>query len=733
MLANLLTHGPEIRMTTLAVLEPASGCRIVKNDAETILFGQPPEVLKGLLLNKITSFDTLVLTDIKEKHGSLTNNLEFPLYFFLFVAKGFAEQRRLRLVGHQDDISHALRLLRITLLGPTSSELDAWGTDPELKEEWLNVSQELALKDPDGKLIPVEDFFETVPFEKDTAVAGGLQINRLGDDHYQVIDGCGSIEVDLSEDEAIEPSYLVQGDYVPGGLVKMGMEVLGGASGFTLDEPCTGLALCYNGDYILIDSSPFLDQNLFARGIAKNQISAVFLTHLHDDHCSMFPLMRMPHRVDVITSKEIFVMAMEKLACSLGWKREVVEEHFNHIEVKLGETLNYFGLHIDAHVTVHSIPTIGASFSTNYRGMMRKLCVVGDNNQMSSVRQLNEAGIVRDSTRKNLERIYKENWNLLVADGGAGAIHGDPADAITSEAERVVFVHVDELPSEFTNTFSLASSGKRYTVIEGDGSIYTSQVNHYLTKWLDEPFPNRWMRSLLAEEEIRRYNQGDVIIVQDSDTHGYVYLVLTGYCDVVRHDGQQSITVAKLQAGDIVGEMAVITGKGTRNASVVATSPATVCVFSEETFRSFISIEGFADKLVTRWEIRPAIKALPQFAELASTAKERVGTIAEILSVMAGESFQADDEHWYILDSGEARVGDAGIQVGEEFGWRPFADNRLEQIHCSSDCKFVKFAKNNFESLRLEVPNLNYGLRKYRMCQASHDVEWRLGRVSVLD
>lgn len=724
-------------MTELVVLEPASGCRIVKNDAETILFSQPPEVLKGLLLNKITRFDALVLTDIKEKHGSLTNNLEFPLYFFLFVANGLAEKRKLKLIGHQRDITQALRLLRITLLGPTAKELDGWGTDAGQKKEWLGVSQELALKDTDGNLIPVEEFFELIPFQNNKASSGQLTIKRLGDDHYQVSDESGvtpeSVEVNLIDDQAIEPSYLVQGDYVPGGLVKMGMEVLGGASGFTLDEPCTGLALCYNGDYILIDSSPFLDQNLFARGIAKNQVSAVFLTHLHDDHCSMFPLMMMPHRVDVITTKEIYEMAMEKLACSLGWQPEVIAEHFNHIEVRIGERLNYFGLHIDAHVTVHSIPTVGASFSTRYHGMTRKICVVGDNNQMSSVRSLNESGVVRDSTKETLERVYKEDWNLLVADGGAGAIHGDPSDAITSEAERVVFVHVDELPSEFTNTFSLASSGKRYTVIEGDGSIYTSQVNHYLTKWLDQPFPNRWMRSLLAEEEIRRYNQGDVIIVQDTDTHGYVYLVLTGYCEVVRHDGQKPITVAKLQAGDIVGEMAVITGRGTRNASVVAASPATVCVFSEETFRSFISIEGFADKLITRWEIRPAIKSLPQFSELASTAKERVGTAAEIISVAAGDTYQTDNQHWYIFENGEASSNAGSIAPGDEFGWCPLADENIETIHCSADTKIVRFDKQSFEKLRLEVPNLNYSLRKYRACNSAEDVSWQLDEVPILE
>ena len=84
------------------------------DDDGTILLGQPPEVLKGLLLHGISNFDTLVLPDVKEKNGSLTNSMEFPLYFFLFVSNGLADGRKHNLVGEEDDISHALRLLRIT-------------------------------------------------------------------------------------------------------------------------------------------------------------------------------------------------------------------------------------------------------------------------------------------------------------------------------------------------------------------------------------------------------------------------------------------------------------------------------------------------------------------------------------------------------------------------------------------------------------------------------------------
>jgi hypothetical protein len=39
-------------------------------------------------------------------------------------------------------------------------------------------------------------------------------------------------------------------------------------------------------------------------------------------------------------------------------------DDFNLVEVTLGEKLNHFGLTIEPHVTVHSIPMIGARFST---------------------------------------------------------------------------------------------------------------------------------------------------------------------------------------------------------------------------------------------------------------------------------------------------------------------------------------------------------------------------------
>ncbi len=718
-------------MQTLDTLKPADGSRIIRFGTEAVLIGQPPEVLKGLLLKGIRTFDTLVLTECKERDGSLLNNLEFPLYFFLFMGSGLQQGWKLNLGGDADDLTRMLRLLRLTLLGPAQQELQSWGTDELLQREWLSASRYLALKDAQGKIRDVESFFNLIPFRDGEAQAGSFRVRHEGADRYVVEVGAAQVQVDLGEDTIIDPPYQMQMDSVPRELVNLGLEILGSASGFTANEPCTGLALCYNGDYILIDSIPYLDKHLFARGISKNQISAVFLTHLHDDHCALFPLILMPNKVEVITTRAIFAMAMEKLSCQLNWTREVIEEYFEFVEVFPGQTINYYGLEIKTHITVHSIPTIGATFSTTSKGLQKKVCIIGDNHGMSSIRTMTKEGIVSAETCGTLESIYTDRFDLLVADGGAGAIHGDPADALRSDSKRVVFVHVEHLSNQFNTTFSLASSGKRYTVLDGDTSIYTSLMNHYLSVWLDEPLSNRWARSILAEEEIRRYNAGDVIMVQEARTRGYVFLILTGYCEVVTFDGKTLTTVAQLQAGEIIGEMAVVTGSRKRNASVVASSPVTVCVFSEDTFNAFITSQGYRDKLLTRWQLRMQLKQLPQFKSLISTVLEKLAHEAVLVEVSAGDSYEMTEDCWYLFVEGKGLVEDREVNSGEEFGCRPFAQAKLAVLSAQTACTIVKLSWKQAEHFLENIPQFNYLMRRFCVESAGYKTGWLRGSVQT--
>jgi len=208
-----------------------------------------------------------------------------------------------------------------------------------------------------------------------------------------------------------------------------------------------------------------------------------------------------------------------------------------------------------------------------------------------------------------------------------------------------------------------------------------------------------------------------------------VYLILTGYCDVVMFDGTEFQTIASLQAGEIIGEMAIVTGALKRNASVVASSSVTVMVFSEENLNDFVVREGFRDKLLKRWEMRTELKKLPQFEELISTVLEKVSALCEVEIIAAGQERIVDDDYWYILDSGKASFEDIPLTVGDELGIRPFSSKVMGKLKADSDCCFIRFPIQPLSSLLQGTPQFNYLLRKYRVSQNDPAVDWLRGAV----
>jgi len=708
------------------------GCLAVVSRGGYGLFGQPPEVLKALLKARLGRLDLLVLPDVRERDGVLQNNLEFLLYYFLFFEKGLGEGRRLKLIGEPEHISHVLELLRLTLLGPTEAELESWGTEAALRQEWLNSSAFFALKDAAGRILAVERLFEVIPFVDDVASGGSFEVHHLGPDRFLCRAGGGEVRIDLGACGTVEPPYEVLRDYVPAGLAKFSVEVLGGASGFSPEQPSTGFALCHNGNYLLIDAIPYVDWHLKARGIAHNQVCAMFLTHLHDDHCNMFPLMRMPRKLDVITTREIYAMAIRKLALGLGWSERVVGEHFNFVEVRDGEVLNYYGLDVECHHPVHTIPTAGAVFRVSNHGRTHEICLVGDVQTFREIAEMRRECLVRAQTETRLHELYRRRFDLLIADGGMGPIHGDPSDALGSKAERVVFVHVEALPEKFNATFSLAGAGKRYTIVEGDSDIYTTRAIEMLMGNFHRPVGGRWLGTLFSDWELKRYNTDDVIIKQGSRTWGSVFLILCGFCEVIHHDGERFFKLGTREAGELMGEMAVVTGRQLRNASVVARTPVMACQFSEEAFNGFLEEQGLKDALLSTWSRRPLVAGLPQFRGLGTTVTDALCVASRAWDLNDGDRWPPageveDTTAWGIVCAGALREVESGTRLGagSEIGtFRPHLAPYLGKLRAEGKATVLQIPAAEAEQLLEQLPQLNYALRKYRVEASSGRVSW---------
>jgi hypothetical protein len=173
----------------------------------------------------------------------------------------------------------------------------------------------------------------------------------------------------------------------------------------------------------------------------------------------------------------------------------------------------------------------------------------------------------------------------------------------------VVFLHLDRLPERFQSHFTTATSGKRYTVLRGETDYNLTHTIEFLLDYF-KGLPTAWISHLLSNQRALSYNAGDIIIREGAISDGCVYIIITGYAQVIHHDGDRRHVLAQMEAGEIIGEMSVISGQGLRNASVVAVSPVIVTAIAETAFRDYIVHQNLDGSIKKSWQHRELLQTL---------------------------------------------------------------------------------------------------------------------------
>ncbi len=613
----------------ITVYDVMPGSKMISYKDEKILAGVPSEVIKSIMTKRLPGPTALLLPDINQVNSIPQNATEFPLYHFLFFSNSFKENNRLKVLGTKQQVDNNEELLRLTLLGPTYEEMVSAGANPEKAKQIARETDYFTMKNDDGSMKMINDIIESIPTDhRGDIMLDGLRISKSGYNKFTFTTETDEVEIDLSFKGIQYPPYPIVSDFTPNELSKFSCEILGGSSGFSPTSASTGMVICHDGTYMLVDGIPFLNFHLRSRGVSKNQIRSIFMSHIHDDHCNMLPLMFAEDRIEVLTTPEIYWMCVRKLALMLDKTDDEIKQYFDFVPITPGKTFEYYGLHIKPHYSVHSIPTIGATFEVKYRRNTYSIIITGDNQSLKDIRNMHLEGILTEERVREIEDLYVKHADLLLADGGEGMIHGEPQDAIKSKAERIVFVHLDKLPPEFNATFSVASAGKRYVIVQGENDFYSTRAIECLLNHFPKMKP-RWFSHMMGDMHITRFNTDDVIIKQGAESSGKIYVVLTGICEVVIHDGKKPTTIAIKEAGEIFGEMAIIAGQRIRNASIIAKTPVTLCELSEEIFLSFVTMEELKDYLVDLWECRKNLEEVNLFKSFSTYVIDKLAAISE--------------------------------------------------------------------------------------------------------
>jgi CRP/FNR family transcriptional regulator, cyclic AMP receptor protein len=162
------------------------------------------------------------------------------------------------------------------------------------------------------------------------------------------------------------------------------------------------------------------------------------------------------------------------------------------------------------------------------------------------------------------------------------------------------------------------------------------------------------LRELAAEERavlatkcvFRRVAAGDVVLDRFSPSAA-VYFMVSGAARVVHHVAEdQEITIATVAAGDTIGEISAIDGRG-RSATVVAEQECVVAELPSEEFQALIARRGgVALELLRRWAV--TIRQLSDKVSYLSTGSPDQRVYSELIRLARQD--KPDGDRWLIRD-----------------------------------------------------------------------------------
>jgi CRP-like cAMP-binding protein len=358
-------------------------------------------------------------------------------------------------------------------------------------------------------------------------------------------------------------------------------------------------------------------------------------------------------------------------------------------------------------------------------GREHAVLIVGDNDAREHIRAAAAAGAIPPARLAELEALYSWKGDLVIADAGAGMIHGQTADFADNPSARVVYVHTGDLPAEERHLYTLARAGYRYTVVAGDAR--PSPLERGLAhKALAGAFGHQsgedgeWLNAMLDAAEALSVNRGQIVLRRNEGGDD-LYVTLTGELRVLAEQDGDVTEVARVHAGEVFGEMAVI-NDAPRSASIEAATPARLLRVPGSLFRSFARQAALVTTLPDVWRKRAALEAVPMLRHTSVTTRNvlaqhavertiepgatliREGSRSNTVFVLVAGRVQVYKGHDPLLVDGAPVIVEPGTFLGET---APFLHKaRNASIVAIDECEVLAVRGADFARVVESSPQL---------------------------
>jgi CRP-like cAMP-binding protein len=712
----------------------APGCFHLEGPTTSALLGSPPEILKALIKQKKKIPHVGILPDISHRNGISQMAFEFLGYWFLFIDQGYQLGKKFRVLGTKKRCEKLYDILRITLLGPSRNEMKKWGLSKNRIEMLAKMAEGMAIKNG-SQILQIEDLFEFVHMpEEEGEVSVPLfsdskdyLIKRMGGNRYEVSDRGQVHPIDLNfEGEQLPPLVDLTGEVEKPEALRL--KVLGCYTGFDPAGPTTGMLLWVNGNGFLVDSPAGISKYLKQVGVAKDRLTAIIQTHVHDDHCALSELMLSEHSFTLISTKEIYECTVLKVAHIIDEPVEIVKSMMRFVEVIPGKTYHMYGATWEFFYTVHSIPTIGFRLTVpDEKGAPHTLLHSSDLDHFKGMEQLVKDGAISPEHYDRMRNLVRGDERLAMIDAGGGLIHGDPSDwdKVIAQYPKTEFLFYHVNPSKVdSQKYHVAQPGWGRTFLKErhfPQSVYTGVLQ---TLKLFEVKDLNWINVIFSLGQLVELpNQFEVVKKgQEGDSF---YFILSGELDVLDPENKKEPLLATLESGDFFGEMSII-NKSKTTATVVTRTPVILFKLAGDLFLEFVEKNDLKENFSSLWKRRPLISSVAIFRDLDPTAMHEISLLAKSQTFTKEELIVrqgSKSEDFYIISSGKVEIfrkNDHGkvtfsteLKSGDFFGENVamgYADKRNASAQALTEVTTLVISSKELRNLAKRMPILRHKL-----------------------
>lgn len=460
------------------------GSQLYSTPQGNILIGCPPEILKLMMTQHVPMPDTIVIPGTLYKFNSSFACLEFPFYHFLFIQQGMARGRKFKVFAKNKICKKLREMLRVTLLGPELDEV--LKIEKELaipsklsKTKVKQVIDEvkfLAPRDKTGVPYELDEMVEFVPLEVgDKKVVyrsyeqfPKVTLERKGEDEFVV--SCDKrLKTSLNVTKPLKPVYPIKGvkvsrkEFTSDSVFSV--RCLGASEGFDPTQPANGFLFRFNGKWMLWDCPAFLHRHLERIGLTLEELDAVFISHVHEDHLDIMETVSVGKKTDLYTSPEIYHCMLLKLMTILDCGYKKAQSFYNFHPIYANKPFNLFSAKIEVFYSSHAIPALGLRLHVKNGKDWSSIFLSGDTLSKRMLETLNKSGVYSKSRYKELMHTLPENGchNYSFVDAGSGSIHGDPEDYFDNPC-NVVYMHTGKRLKNLPENHLLLKAGHHFMV-----------------------------------------------------------------------------------------------------------------------------------------------------------------------------------------------------------------------------------------------------------------------------